>query len=94
MIRIKRINRTTWIPITTAGQQGSCWMSENIEGSGGVYISHSSTGSLPRTRAGFRIWKPNDNTNICILGPDNSNDIFYARCMNPNELVKLCVDAV
>jgi hypothetical protein len=94
MINVKRINRTTWMPITTAGQQGSCWMFENIEGGGGVLISHSSTGSLPRSRSGFRVWKPNDNTNIAILGPDDANDIFYARCTNANELVKLCVDVI
>ena len=92
MINVKKINRVTWLPITTAGQQGTCWMFENIKGQGGVYISHSNTGSLPRSRLGFRIWKANDNTNICVLGPDDENDIFYARCLNANEIVKLCVD--
>jgi len=94
MITIKRINRTIWTPITTAGQQGTCWIFENIKGRGGVLISHSSTGSLPRSRSGFRVWKPNDNTNICLLGPDDNNDIFYARCINANENVKLCIDVV
>ncbi len=94
MITTKRINRTTWMPITTAGQRGTCWIFENIKGGGGVYISHSSTGSLPRTRVGFRVYKPNDNTNICLLGPDDSNDIYYARCLKAKEYVKLCVDVI
>ncbi|KKN63340.1 hypothetical protein LCGC14_0502880 [marine sediment metagenome] len=94
MITTKRINRTTWTAITTAGQQGTCWMYENIKGEGGVFISHSNTGSLPRIRIGFRVWKPNDNTNICLLGPDDLNDIFYARCLNASEEVKLCVDVI
>ena len=94
MITTKRINRVTWMAITTAGQQGTCCISENIKGTGGVLISHSNTGSLPRSRAGFGIWKQGNNTDICILGPDDGNDIFYARCLNARELVKLCVDVV
>ena len=94
MITIKRIKSTSWTAITTAGQQGTCWVNENVKGNGGVFIAHSNTGNPPRIRTGFRVYKPNDNTNVCVLGPDDANDVYYARCLNEGEYVKLCVDVI
>ncbi len=93
MITTKSIRSTNWVAITTAGQKGSAWVSENKKGSGGVYISHSDNG-LPAEPIGFRIYKPNDNTNMVLMGPDNSNDIFYARCLKPRNRIIICVDVI
>ena len=94
MITTKNISGTEWVAITTAGQQGTCWINENREGGGGVYIAHSNTGDSPKGRVGFRIYRPNDNTNVCIMGPDDSNDIFFARCVKVRDNVKILVDVI
>ena len=94
MIRIIEIASATWTAISSAGQQGTAWVYKNQDGSGGVVISHSNTGSPPTNKSGFRIYRPNDNTNIAILGPDDDDDVFYARCLRRGESVKICVDLV
>jgi hypothetical protein len=92
MIRSKTIESTSWVAITSAGKQGSCWIYKNKKGTGGVVITHSDSGSAPSGRIGFRLWKPTDNTNVCILGPDNVNDIFYARTIIARDKIILAVD--
>ena len=92
MIRQRTINSTSWTAITSAGQQGSCWIQINVKGSGGGLITHSDTGRAPTGRSGFKLYKPGSNDNVCILGPDNVNDIFYARCIRRGNNLKLLVD--
>lgn len=93
MIKKMTINSTTWTAITAAGQQGTCWIYANKKGTGGLLINHSDSGK-PKKNIGFRLYKPNDNTNICVLGPDNDNDRYYAKCKNSRESVIICVDVV
>lgn len=94
MIRKVKITSTAWRAITSAGQKGTAWVYKNQSGRGGVMISHSRTGNPPTSKSGFKIYKPHDNTNIAILGPDNANDIFYARVLQPGQEIDICVDVI
>lgn len=90
----KTINTTNWTAITTAGQQGAVQVLDNVRGNGGVLISHSSTGVAPVSRYGFRLRLSKSNVGMMILGRDNANDVFYARCTKANNVVRLLVDVI
>lgn len=99
MISQKTIGQSAWTAITTAGQQASVWMDEEGNGKRGkadCRITHSDSG-VPADAlitAGKKIYKSNGNNDMMILAPDNSSDIFYARCVNVGDQVLLTVDAV
>jgi len=90
MIRKYTINSRSWTAITSAGQSGICWIEKNIRGNGLININHSDSGNT--NNAGFRLKKPLANNDICIISPDNDNDIYYARVLNSKNIVKIVVD--
>lgn len=95
MLTIKTINSKNWAAITTAGQEGSAWVVENKRGNGRILISHATSDlSKPDSRHGLLIKMPNGNNDIMVLGPDGSKDIFYARCLKANSIVKIAVDVI
>jgi hypothetical protein len=89
-----KLTSTAWRAITSAGQRGTAWVFDNKNGPGGVMISHSNSGSAPTSKSGFKIWKPFDNTNIAVLGPDDANDVFYARILKAGQEIDICVDVI
>ena len=92
MITHQTIKSTSWEAITTAGQNGTCWIWENIRGDGAVLISHSDTGSPPAAQTGYRLTTPVRNNQPLIIGADNDNDVYYARNMTAGARVKIQVD--
>ena len=91
MITRYRINSKSWTPITAMGESGSCWAEKNRSGNGVVLISHSSTGT-PSKSHGFRLWKPINNSDVCLITADDQSDIFYARVVDAKTIIDRYVD--
>ena len=92
------INSTVWTAITTAGQNGSCWLDEDNDDAAGTVdcrIVHSDSG-IPAEGAtiGKRVYIPSGNDDVLVLSANNGSDIFYARCMNEGDTAKISIDAV
>jgi hypothetical protein len=89
---------TSWTPITTAGQSGSCWLDEQNDGLAGksdARIFHSSTPpeATDVTKA-KRVYKPIGNNDIMIITADSSSDIYYARMANAGDTAVISVDVI
>ena len=99
MITQKSIAYGAWTVLTTAGQDASCWLDEDNDGSGGtvdVRIVHSNSGAPALTEAtkGKRAYKASGNFDTMMLWADDASDVFYATCMNEGATALLSVDAV
>lgn len=86
MITQYPVTSAAWVAITVAGKSGTAWLDEENDGAAGhvdVRIYHAA--SLPadaKITEAKRIYKPNGNTDVMIIGSDDALDIFYARCVN------------
>jgi len=99
MITQKEIIYGAWTVLTTKGQNASCWMDESSIGESGtvnVRIIHSDSGEPALTEAikGKTIHKSRGNNDMMFFEADNSNDIYYATCIDEGATVTLSVDAV
>jgi len=89
---------TAWTAITSAGESGSAWLDEENDGIGGqvdVRVYHAA--ALPaaaKITEAKRIYKPNGNDDVMILGADDASDIFYARCVNSGDTAIITVDVI
>ena len=97
MISQYTVTDTSWTPVTTAGQSGSCWLDElgvNASGSMDVRIIHLSTGtpSIADFAKGKRVFRPIKNTDIMVFTADTLGDIYYAKCNNGTATIT--VDAI
>lgn len=83
-----------WTAITTAGQAGYCHISKDAIAGAECRIHHSKTGAptAGSVAYGRPVFKPSSNTDVVSLAPDDSGDIFYARCRNAGQTVDLIVD--
>lgn len=91
MIKRYTIESTSWTPITTAGQSGSCWVDKVIRGGGYVLVNHSDSGA-PKSY-GFRLHNKKGNDGLCLFSADNEDDIYYARVLKGGQAVRILVDA-
>jgi len=99
MITQKEIAYGSWTTLTTAGQDATCWLDEDNDGAAGnvdVRIVHSDSGSpaLSEATKGKRVYKPAGNLDVMLLESDNSNDVYYATCIDEGATGLLSVDAV
>ena len=77
---------TTWAAISSAGEEGTCWLPQHgMSKSGAVLIYHSATGAggAPTGNNNMDesyLLDPNINyRTILTLGADSTTDIYYAR---------------
>lgn len=100
MITAYNVTGTTVIAISTAGQSGSAWLDEDNDGAAGktdVRIYHTDTGmpSVDTVRTlGKRLFAPNNNDDVMLLGADNASDVFYAVCHNDDDKAIILSDVV
>ena len=91
------ISSSAWTPISTAGQSGSCWLDEQNDGAAGkvdVRIWHGSVPTDTEITKGKRVYNPNGNDDVMILGADDTEDIYYATCANVGDAAILSVDVI
>ena len=97
MIVQKDVVYGAWTVLTEAGGNGTCWLDEDNDGVAGgfdIRIVHSDSGvpALTEATKGKRIYKPAGNMDVVIISADNSNDIYYATCINDGGAAKISVD--
>lgn len=93
------ITADAWTAISTAGQSGTCWLdaeSDGFEGKVDVRLYHSDAGepAADKVTEGYPVSKPLGNRDQVSLSADNSNDVFYARCISEGAEAILTVDVV
>lgn len=94
------ITNSAWTAITTAGQEGSCWLSEDEDGQSAVGkgdIRIFNTAGVPTDAdllLGKRVYKPSGNTDVLTISADSGSDVFYARAKNSGDEAVLLVDVV
>lgn len=90
------ITADEWTPITEAGEAMSCWLDEDRDGAGGnvdVRVTHSTEGvPVVDPTECKRIWSPGGNADTVTLNPDNSRDVWYARCKNAGDSATITLD--
>jgi len=92
------VTSEAWTQITLASQYGSCWMSRetaNNKGKADVRIVHTDSGSDPADAEllkGKKLFIPNSNNDTCSIAADNSNDVFFAKCVNDGDQAVILVD--
>lgn len=91
------------VPITGAGESGTAWLHEDGTGAKGradvrVYHKDPAVGGAPSIATirtlGKRLFKPNGNTDVMIIGADSAADIFYAVCKNDDDKATILVDVI
>ena len=87
MITQYPVTSAAWVAITVAGKSGTAWLDEENDGAAGavdvrIYHSNSGVPADAKITEAKRIYKPNGNTDVMIIGSDDALDIFYARCVN------------
>lgn len=99
MITKYTITNTAWTAISSAGEQGSCWLSEDGEDFSGtvdIRVINSATGTPTDADLTLakRVYKPNGNTDVLSISADSASDIFYARAKNSGDQAALLVDVI
>lgn len=98
MITQYTITGSSWTPISSAGQSGSCWLDEDNDGAIGkvdVRIVHgTSSPEAGDTTIGKRVYKPNGNDDLCFISADSPSDIYYAKCQNAGDQAIISVDVI
>lgn len=96
MITPYTITNTAWIPITTAGQEGTCWLAEDSdddEEKADIRITHTpSTPSDADLLTAKRVYRSSGNNDLFVISPDDISDVFYARANNSGDQAKLITD--
>jgi len=89
-----KINNLSWTKISDAGQKGSCWVEQVIEGNGNVRVFHTDGAApdLSQVRLGYSVRNPETNPDTVQLGPDNGSDVYYAITDKDNTTIDLIAD--
>ena len=87
------ITGAAWVPISAAGESGTCWL-QNIPDKGQVVINHSNSGVPSDSDVDESYFMVNNQNNIVEITADDAADIFYARCSVVGESAKIITDVV
>lgn len=91
------------VPITGAGESGTAWLHEDDTGAEGqadvrIYHKDPAVGGAPSVATvrelGKKLYKPNGNTDVMLLGADSATDIYYAVCKNDTDKATIFVDVI
>lgn len=78
------ITDTAWTAISTAGQSGSAWVDDDLDGCEthpDIRIYHATSAPSVDPTIGKRVMRSNSNTDVLLLTADGATDIFYAKAM-------------
>ena len=83
----------TPVAITTAGQSGTCWLSEyeNTDVSIDCRIFQNSTANKELSK---RLFTPKSNNDLMIISADNENTVFYAVVNTIGKTAVISVDVI
>lgn len=95
MINHYDITSEAWTQITEVGESGTCWLVNNVEGSGNCRVFHSSTPpTLDDVQYGYPVHEPKGPNKYEIISSDNAEDIFYAIIDQSGGTATIVVDVI